>query len=100
MEKRKAQYDLRPLQDRVRAGNWVVTLTAQKNAWECFRLDVEGVKKVILALEKDDFFKSMTTFHDHSLWQDVYKPLVNSVRAYIKLQEAAAGMVLIQFKGE
>lgn len=99
MEKKKAQYDLKHIQDLIRSGKWVMTLTAKINAWEGFQLDIEGVKAVLLDLTRADFFKSMTTFEDHTLWQDVYHHWINDVQAYIKLQEAdGTRSVVIQFK--
>jgi len=29
---------------------------------------------VVLALKPADFYKSMTTYADHTIWQDVYRP--------------------------
>ena len=29
---------------------------------------------VVMALTATDFYKSMTTYADHTIWQDVYRP--------------------------
>lgn len=53
---------------------------------------------VILTLSQGMFYKSMTTFADHTLWQDVYHaPCPNGKIAYIKVT-MRAGAVVIQFK--
>ena len=53
---------------------------------------------VIASLSRRDFYKSMTTFSDHRVWQDVYHA-ATSVRksAYIKITMRDATPV-IQFK--
>ncbi|MGW8160341.1 MAG: type II toxin-antitoxin system MqsR family toxin [Desulfoprunum sp.] len=44
------------------------------------------------------FYKSMTTIHDATLWQDVYHaPCPNGKTAYIKVT-LREGAVVIQFK--
>lgn len=50
-------------------------------------------------LKRDDFYKSMTTYHDSSLWQDVYHLRVRESILYIKLQKSFAEKgVIISFK--
>ena len=53
---------------------------------------------VIASLSRRDFYKSMTTFSDHRVWQDVYHA-TTPVRkeAYIKITLRDAAPV-IQFK--
>jgi len=53
---------------------------------------------VILGLTRIMFYKSMTTYADHRVWQDVYHaPCPNGKMAYIKLT-LQDGTVVIQFK--
>ena len=33
---------------------------------------------VVLALAADDCYKSMTTHADHTVWQDVYRPMTQA----------------------
>lgn len=53
---------------------------------------------VVVSLVRRDFFKSMTTYADHRVWQDVYHA-ATPVRkeAYIKLT-LRDGAPVIQFK--
>lgn len=53
---------------------------------------------VIAALSRRDFYKSMTTYSDHRIWQDVYHSMtpVNKI-AYIKITLRDNAPV-IQFK--
>ena len=52
----------------------------------------------VLTLGAGDFYKSMTTHHDRTLWQDVYRPLVEDERAYVKVQIVDDTTVVISFK--
>jgi motility quorum-sensing regulator/GCU-specific mRNA interferase toxin len=53
---------------------------------------------VVLGLTAGDFYKSMTTYHDHTFWQDVYHARTPVGKtAYIKAT-LQAGAVVIQFK--
>ena len=98
MEKKKAHHDLGSLQRFMKADQWMITVTAERNAWEDFEIDRNGIKSVILHLDKRDFYKSMTTLNDHTRWQDVYTPSLQGISAYIKLQEENSKTVIIQFK--
>jgi hypothetical protein len=41
----------------------------------------------------------MTSHHDNTLWQDVYRPIINGVTCYVKLKKAHNGDgVVISFK--
>jgi motility quorum-sensing regulator/GCU-specific mRNA interferase toxin len=40
---------------------------------------------VVLALTPADFYKSMTTYADHTIWQDVYRPKTTAGDVYLKL---------------
>jgi motility quorum-sensing regulator/GCU-specific mRNA interferase toxin len=54
---------------------------------------------VVLALGRGNFYKSMTSYADHRVWQDVYHALCpNGRKAYIKVTLRADGAVVIQFK--
>lgn len=47
--------------------------------------DRNGIADVVLALKRDDFYKSMTTHADHTIWQDVYRPVTRVGQVYLKL---------------
>lgn len=61
-------------------------------------LSEQGALDVIAGLTRRNFYKSMTTYADHTIWQDVYHATCPSGKvAYIKLT-VVAGHVVIQFK--
>jgi motility quorum-sensing regulator/GCU-specific mRNA interferase toxin len=53
---------------------------------------------VIAGMRRSDFYKSMTTLHDHKVWQDVYHVMTPVEKvAYIKVT-MREGAPVIQFK--
>jgi motility quorum-sensing regulator/GCU-specific mRNA interferase toxin len=61
-------------------------------------LDRKATVSVVLSLQRDMLFKSMTTRADHRVWQDVYHaPCPNGKTAYIKVT-IQVGAIVIQFK--
>ena len=39
---------------------------------------------MVLALTPKDFYKSMKTYADHKVWQDVYRPTTKAGEVYLK----------------
>lgn len=39
----------------------------------------------LLNLDREEFYKSMTTYHNHTVWQDVYRHASPAGMLYIKL---------------
>lgn len=68
----------------VNAGRIRTTYSAQVGA-ASLGLDYADLVQVVLGLSPKDFYKSMTTYHDHRIWQDVYHPRVDSTDVYLKL---------------
>lgn len=98
MEKRTPHYDLARMQEAVaRQGVMAFTRTALDGGHALGLTTVEMLA-VIAALRRMNFYKSMTTYRDVHVWQDVYHAgCPNGRTAYIKLTQVAARIV-IQFK--
>jgi len=47
--------------------------------------DRVGMVGVVQTLTPADFYKSMTTQSDHTIWQDVYRPKTPAGDVYLKL---------------
>lgn len=84
MEKRTPHCRLALVQALVAAGKVRLTLGATAGA-AALGLDAEGVVAVVMALRPADFYKSMTTHADHTVWQDVYRPASPAGDIYLKL---------------
>lgn len=52
---------------------------------------------VVMALTPADFYKSMTTHGDHTVWQDVYRPRTHVGDVYLKLTVIDDGLI-VSFK--
>ena len=98
MEKRTPHYDLARVQaDVARLGAAAFTKTALDGG-RLMGLTTAEMLKVIALLSRREFYKSITTYADHRVWQDVYHA-ATSVRkdAYIKITLRGTAPV-IQFK--
>jgi motility quorum-sensing regulator/GCU-specific mRNA interferase toxin len=98
VEKRTAHYDLaRVQQDVARLGPAAFTKTALDGG-RMMGLTTAEMLAVIAGLSRRAFHKSMTTYADHRVWQDVYyAPTPVRKDAYIKITLRDAAPV-IQFK--
>lgn len=67
------------LEGKVRA-----TFTALTGA-AALGMDFDAMLDVVRGLTTKDFYKSMTTHADHSVWQDVYRPSTQIGEVYLKL---------------
>ena len=97
MEKKVPHYKLLLIQDSVRQGGAdAFTRTALDGGRE-MGLSVEQMTMAVCGLSAKQFIKSMTTFADHTVWQDVYHAHTPAGAAYVKctLRRSA---VVIQFK--
>lgn len=72
------------------------TFTALDGADE-LGFDFAGMLEVVAALTPRDFYKSMTTYADHRVWQDVYRPTTNAGAVYVKLQ-VVEDVLIVSFK--
>jgi motility quorum-sensing regulator/GCU-specific mRNA interferase toxin len=98
MEKRIPHYDLARVQQEVaRLGAAAFTKSALDGG-RAMGLTSGEMLAVIASLSRRAFYKSMTTYADHRLWQDVYHA-ATPVRkdAYIKITMRDTAPV-IQFK--
>lgn len=48
-------------------------------------LDFQEMLGIVLSLTSESFYKSMTTYHDHTIWQDVYQPETIVGGVYLKM---------------
>lgn len=55
------------------------------------------VLDVVKALTSTDFYKSMTTHADHTIWQDVYRPSTKAGDVYLKLT-VVDDVLIVSFK--
>lgn len=60
--------------------------------------NLAGLCAVVMALTPEDFYKSMTIYADHRIWQDVYRTrTANGVEVYLKLT-VMNDLLIVSFK--
>jgi motility quorum-sensing regulator/GCU-specific mRNA interferase toxin len=96
MEKKTPHTRLHLVQALVAEGKVRATNTAMNGADE-LGLTFDGMCDAIKGLKMSDFFKSMTTYNDHTVWQDVYRPTLACGVFYLKLT-VSNGVLIVSFK--
>ncbi len=96
MEKRKPHCKLSIVQGLVKAGEVRVTRSAMIGASE-LGSELADMLAVVMSLTPDDFYKSMTTHADHTVWQDVYRPTTKAGAVYLKLT-VIDDVLIVSFK--
>ena len=86
MEKRKPHYDLATVKIALQQrGADAFTATALVGA-QAMGLDSALAIRLVCAMTRADFYKSMTTHATSQVWQDVYHPVApNGKVAYVKI---------------
>jgi motility quorum-sensing regulator / GCU-specific mRNA interferase toxin len=80
MEKRAPHCQLSIVKALIQEGKVRSTFSALSGG-AALGFDFDGIVFVVLALTPQDFYKSMTTHADHTVWQDVYRPTTNAARS-------------------
>lgn len=62
-----------------------------------FGFGLSDMLSVVTALTPADFYKSMTTHADHTVWQDVYHPNTSAGDVYLKLT-VIDDVLIVSFK--
>ncbi|MCA0256833.1 MAG: type II toxin-antitoxin system MqsR family toxin [Proteobacteria bacterium] len=97
-EKRRAHYALADVCACIDADAVRATRVAYDWASDLGIETLDEMCSVIKRLTVKDFFKSMTTYNDNTIWQDVYRPFLASGRqAYVKLT-ILEGLLIVSFK--
>ncbi|SDB62077.1 motility quorum-sensing regulator / GCU-specific mRNA interferase toxin [Desulfonatronum thiosulfatophilum] len=96
MEKRTPHCSLSLIKTLVEAGKVRSTMSALADA-AAMGFDFEGVVEIVLSLSAKDFYKSMTTYSNHRIWQDVYRPLTAVGKVYLKLT-VVENVLIVSFK--
>lgn len=96
VEKRKPHFALSTVKRLVKSpATRIITRQAFKDTvalgWE-----ESDIVECVTQLRPQDFYKSMTTYVDSQLWQDVYHPTHHGTPLYVKVQlDATAETIVI-----
>ena len=96
MEKRSPHCPLQRVKSLVEAGKVRTTHTARAGAI-ALGFSYTDMLAVVIELKPSDFYKSMTTYADHTIWQDVYRPKTKAGDVYLKLT-VADDVLIVSFK--
>ena len=96
MEKRTPHCSLLRVKALIDEGKVRVTHTARSTA-SVLGFDFKGMVAVVASLTMKDFYKSMTTYADHRVWQDVYRPTTSAGEVYLKLT-VIDDVLIVSFK--
>ena len=96
MEKRTPHCPLSKIKTLIQAGKVHPTRTALAGA-TALGINFHGMVNVVSELTMKDFYKSMTTYADHKVWQDVYRPTTNVGEVYLKLT-VIDDVLIVSFK--
>jgi len=94
MEKRKPTYDL----ESFKQSDFAITKKATQTAAQ-LGLDDAGIRQVVSTMNPSMFYKSMTSYANHRIWQDVYHVPWNHDTLYVKFTEGVISeFLLLSFK--
>lgn len=98
MEKGTPHCKLSVIKALIEADKVNATASAFNGARELGINDLAGMCAVVMSLTSADFYKSMTTYADHRIWQDVYHAkTANSADVYLKLT-VIDDVLIVSFK--
>ena len=98
MEKGTPHCKLPLIKALVETGQVRATATAYNGARDLGINNLDGMCAVVLALTPANFYKSMTTHADHTVWQDVYRTkTAGGDEVYLKLT-VIDDVLIVSFK--
>ncbi|SOF01490.1 Motility quorum-sensing regulator, toxin of MqsA [Burkholderia sp. OK233] len=96
MEKNTPHCKLADVQDLASAGKIRITKSAVVGA-AALGLGPAAIVETLMSLDRRNFRKSMTTYADHRVWQDVYCALTEAGMVYLKLT-VVDDVLVVSFK--
>ena len=99
IEKRKPHYRLSDIKAAFADPAKLNRSFASKQGADTLGMNDEALVATIQALTIADFDKSMTSYSNQKVWQDVYKPTVGETALYVKFTlDSMKTLFLISFK--
>lgn len=99
MEKRRPTYDLEAIKLASGSAETLAMTTSALRDALTLGFDRNGVAETINGIDRRMFYKSMTTFADHRVWQDVYHVPARDLVLYVKFQaDVVTEFTVMSFK--
>lgn len=94
MEKFVPAYNL----EEFKSSDFRITTTAINSAAN-LGFDKKGIHEVVSTMKREQFYKSMTSYANHKIWQDVYHVPCGNLVLYIKFtKNVISKFTLLSFK--
>ena len=94
MEKFTPTYNLEEFKN----SDFDITFTARKTARD-LGFDEKNVREIVSTMEQKHFYKSMTSYANHKIWQDVYHVPCGNLILYVKFtKDIISEFTLLSFK--
>jgi motility quorum-sensing regulator/GCU-specific mRNA interferase toxin len=98
MEKRRPHYDLGSIKAAFTTpASLRITKTALTTA-EALGLTLDDIVTLVQSINREQFYKSMTSLADHRIWQDVYHAQLGNLVLYVKFTTDSEGYLVISLK--
>jgi motility quorum-sensing regulator / GCU-specific mRNA interferase toxin len=96
MEKGTPHCKLTIIKTLIEAGKFRTTQSARQGAF-ALGMQFDDMIATVMNLTSVDFYKSTTTYDDHRVWQDVYRPATRFGDVYLKLT-VIDDVLIVSFK--
>lgn len=98
-EKRKPTYDLDAIKSTFSSAKSLHATGAAVRSAAALGFGSAEIVKVIQSIDRRDFQKSMTSYADHRVWQDVYHVPSEAGELYVKFTaDVVSEFLLLSFK--
>jgi motility quorum-sensing regulator/GCU-specific mRNA interferase toxin len=98
-EKRKPSYDLGAFRAAFSSAERLNATGSAIRGALSIGFDLNGIVDTIQTMRPSQFYKSMTSYADHRVWQDVYHVPSSAGMLYVKFTEdAVTAFLLLSFK--
>jgi len=99
MEKKRPTYDLEAIKTALGSVETLAMMSSALRDAMAIGFDRNGVTETIQGIDRRMFYKSMTTFADHRVWQDVYHVPARGMVLYVKFQaDVVTEFTVMSFK--
>ncbi len=98
LDKRTPHYDLASIQATFVSEVTLNITFSSRNSAFALGLNLDGVVALVQKTTRTHFYKSMTSNHDHRIWQDVYHVPHGDLTLYVKFTTDPNGYLLISLK--
>ncbi|MFJ2322522.1 type II toxin-antitoxin system MqsR family toxin [Pseudomonas sp. NPDC087817] len=99
MEKNTPHYDLAVIKAEVRRLGRRAFTRSSAESGDLLGFSIREMQEIVFELQNRMLYKSMTSYDDHRVWQDVYHTHSQDLEIYIKVTyRPAGGAPVISFK--